>query len=79
MLAGLSPLGTVASAIFIASVFVGADSMSRALGVSSYLADLIVAMALLCVLIASFLARYRIRRIVRHEAQAAPEASVGNP
>ena len=79
MLAGLSPLGTVASAIFIASVFVGADSMSRALGVSSYLADLIVAMALLCVLVASFLARYRIRRIVRHEPQAAPEASVGNP
>ena len=78
MLAGLSPLGTVASAIFIASVFVGADSMSRALGVSSYLADLIVAMALLCVLIASFLARYRIRRIVRHGVTATPEASIGN-
>jgi simple sugar transport system permease protein len=79
MLAGLSPLGTVASAIFIASVFVGADSMSRALGVSSYLADLIVAMALLCVLIASFLSRYRIRRIVRRSTEPASEASVGNP
>ena len=78
MLAGLSPLGVVAAAIFIAGVFVGADSMSRALGVSSYLADLIVAMALLCVLISSFLARYRIRRIVRHEAPAVQEARVGD-
>jgi len=78
MLAGLSPLGSVVSAIFIATIFVGADSMSRALGVSSYLADLIVAMALLCVLIASFLARYRIRRIVRHPTEPAPGASVGN-
>ncbi len=78
MLAGLSPLGVVASAVFIAGVFVGADSMSRALGVSSYLADLIVAMALLCVLISSFLARYRIRRIARHEAPAVQEATVGD-
>ena len=35
MLAGLSPLGVVLAALFIASVFVGADSMSRAMGVSS--------------------------------------------
>ena len=61
MLAGLSPLGVVISALFIASVFVGADSMSRAMGVSSYLADLVVAMALICVLVGGFAARYRIR------------------
>lgn len=62
MLAGLSPVGVVISALFIASVFVGADSMSRAMGVSSYLADLVVSMALLCVLIGGFFARYRILR-----------------
>jgi len=61
MLAGLSPLGVVAAALFVASVFVGADSMSRALGVSSYLADLIVALSLICVLAGGFLARYRVR------------------
>ena len=60
MLAGLSPVGVVVSALFIASVFVGADSMSRAMGVSSYLADLVVSMALLCVLIGGFFARFRI-------------------
>jgi len=63
MLAGLNPLGVVISAVFIASVFVGADSMSRAMGVSSYLADLVVAMSLLCVLVGGFVARYRITRV----------------
>lgn len=62
MLAGLSPLGVVISSVFIASIFVGADSMSRALGVSNYLADLVVAMSLLCVLIGGFIARYRFVR-----------------
>ncbi len=60
MLAGLSPIGVVISAMFISSVFVGADSMSRAMGVSSYLADLVVAMSLISVLIGGFIARYRI-------------------
>jgi simple sugar transport system permease protein len=60
MLAGLSPVGVAVSALFIASVFVGADSMSRALGVSNYLADLIVALALLCVLLGGFAARFRL-------------------
>lgn len=62
MLAGLSPLGVVVAALFVAGVFVGADSMSRALGVSNYLADLIVAMALLCVLVGGVAARFRIVR-----------------
>ena len=65
MLAGLSPLGVVIAALFIASVFVGADSMSRAMGVSSYLADLVVALSLLCVLVGGFAARYRISRVRR--------------
>ena len=46
MLAGLHPLGVVAAAVFVAGVLVGADSMSRAIGVPTYLADVIVAVAL---------------------------------
>jgi len=60
MLAGLSPIGVVISAIFIASVFVGADTMSRAMDVSNYIADLVVSMSLICVLVGGFIARYRI-------------------
>lgn len=60
MLAQLSPAGVVAASVFIAAVFVGADFMSRAVGVSSYLADLVVALALLCVLVGGFFARFRI-------------------
>jgi general nucleoside transport system permease protein len=60
MLAGLSPIGSVLAAVFIAAVFVGADSMSRATGISSYLADLVVALSLLCVLVGSFFLRFRL-------------------
>jgi general nucleoside transport system permease protein len=63
MLARLSPLGVIASALFIAAVFVGADTMSRAIGVSSYLADLVVATSLLTVLVGGFVARYRLVRV----------------
>lgn len=61
MVAGLRPLFCVPAAIFIAGVFVGADTMSRTVGVSNYIADLIVALALLCVLAGGFLSRYRLR------------------
>ena len=61
MLAGLSPLGVVAAALFIASVFVGADSMSRGLGVASYIADLVVALSLLSILVGGFFTRFRLR------------------
>ncbi|WEK03472.1 MAG: ABC transporter permease [Candidatus Devosia phytovorans] len=70
MLAGLSPVGTVFAAIFVAAVFVGADSMSRATGISNYLADLVVALSLLCVLVGGFFLRFRIR----YERTAAPVA-----
>jgi simple sugar transport system permease protein len=62
MLALLNPLGVVVSAIFVAGIFVGADSMSRAAGVPSYLADILLATALLTMVAALTLARYRIRR-----------------
>ncbi|MCZ2496763.1 ABC transporter permease [Xylophilus sp. Kf1] len=61
MLAALHPLGVVAAAVFTAGVLVGADSMSRAVGVPSAIADVIVATSLLSVLVASLLAQYRVR------------------
>lgn len=61
MLAGLHPLGVLASAVFVAGVLVGADSMSRAVGVPNYMADVIVATALLAVLVAGLFTQYRLR------------------
>ena len=61
MLAQLNPLGVVVAAIFIAGVLVGADSMSRAIAVPTYIADVIVAASLIAMLVATMLARYRIR------------------
>ncbi len=61
MLAGLSPMGVIPAALLIAAVFVGADTMGRTLGISSYFADLVVALALLFVLAGGLLLRYRIR------------------
>ncbi|MCB1885539.1 MAG: ABC transporter permease [Geminicoccaceae bacterium] len=58
-LARLNPLGVVLAAVFVAAVFVGADSMGRALDVSSYTANLIVALSLLCMLLAGLLVRLR--------------------
>ncbi|MFO1062126.1 MAG: ABC transporter permease [Dongiaceae bacterium] len=62
MLAGLHPLGVVLAAIFVAGIFVGADAMSRAVHVSSYIADVIVATSLLTLLVAMLLVRFRLRR-----------------
>ncbi len=61
MLAQLHPLGVIAGALFVAAVFVGADFMGRELGVTSYIADLIVATALLTMLLSGLATRYRLR------------------
>jgi len=61
MLAALHPLGVVASSIFVAVIYIGADSMSRAINISNYIADVITAVSLLAVLVSMFLAKYRIR------------------
>jgi simple sugar transport system permease protein len=61
MLAGLHPLGVVAASVFVAGVLVGADSMSRAIGVPTYIADVIVAASLISVLVATLLTQYRVR------------------
>jgi general nucleoside transport system permease protein len=61
MLAMLHPLGVVAAAVFVAAVFVGADAMSRTAGVPGYIAQVMVAASLLCMVTAMMLTRFRIR------------------
>ena len=61
MLAALHPLGVLAACVFVAGVLVGADSMSRAVGVPTYIADVIVATSLIAVLVATLLTQYRLR------------------
>lgn len=61
MLAMLHPLGVVAAAVFVAGILVGADSMSRAVGVPTYIADVIVSAALIAMLVATMLTQYRVR------------------
>ena len=62
MLAMLNPLGVVAAAVFVAGMLVGADSMSRAVTVPTYIADVIVATSLIAMLVATMLTQYRVRR-----------------
>jgi ABC-type uncharacterized transport system permease subunit len=57
----LHPLGVLAASVFVAGVLVGADSMSRAIGVPTYIADVIVAASLISVLVATLLTQYRVR------------------
>ena len=59
MLAALNPLGVVAASVFVAGILVGADSMSRAVNVPTYIADVIVAVSLLSMLVATMSAQYR--------------------
>ncbi len=62
MLAMLNPLGVIAAAVFVAGMLVGADSMSRAVGVPTYIADVITAVALIAMLVATMFTQYRLRR-----------------
>ena len=62
MLALLNPLGVIVAALFVAGIFVGADSMSRAADVPTYLADIMLATALLLVVLAIMLTRFRVVR-----------------
>ncbi len=61
MLAGLHPLGVVLGSVFVAGVLVGADSMSRVVGVPTFIADVIVATSLIAVLVATLLTQYRVK------------------
>ena len=60
MLAALNPIGIIFSAIFLATIYVGADSMSRAMNVPTYLADVVVAVTVLSVLVSLVLLNYKI-------------------
>ena len=62
MLAMLHPLGVVVAALFVAGVFVGSDAMSRAAQVPTYIADMLLASALLFMVLALMLARFRVVR-----------------
>lgn len=61
-LAALNPLAAIPAAIFVAGIFVGADAMSREVGLSSFIAQVITAISLLCMLCAMLIKRYRIGR-----------------
>ncbi len=61
MLAGLNPLGVALAAVFVGAAIVGADAMSRVVNVPTYIADVIVATALISVLVAGLLTQYKLR------------------
>ena len=61
MLAALHPLSVLVASVFVAGVLVGADSMSRAVNVPTYIADVIVAASLISVLVATLFTQYRLR------------------
>ena len=61
MLAQLHPLAVIASAVFLSTVYVGADAMSRAVNIPTYIADVIVGVSVLSILVSVMLTRYRIR------------------
>jgi len=61
MLANLHPIGVILSAIFLAGIYVGSDSMSRAVNIPTYIADVMVALSVLSVLVSLMLVQYRVR------------------
>ncbi|MCF6320398.1 MAG: ABC transporter permease [Rhizobiaceae bacterium] len=61
MLANLNPLGVVISAIFLAGIYVGADSMSRAVNIPTYIADVLVALSVLSVLVSLMFVQFKVR------------------
>ncbi len=61
MLAQLHPLAVIPSALFLSAVYVGADAMSRAVNIPTYIADVLVGVSVLSILVAVMLTRFRIR------------------
>ena len=62
MLALLHPIGVIFTALFVAGIFVGSDAMSRAAQVPTYIADMLLATALLFMVLAILLTRVRVVR-----------------
>lgn len=61
MLAQLHPLAIIPASLFLSTIYVGADAMSRAVAIPTYIADVLVGVSVLCVLVSVMLTRYRIR------------------
>ena len=61
MLARLHPLSVVPAALFLSSIYVGADSMSRAVNIPTYIADVLVGVSVLAILVCVMLTQYKIR------------------
>jgi simple sugar transport system permease protein len=61
MLAQLNPLAVVPAAIFLSAVFVGADAMSRAVNIPTYIADVMVGVSVLAMLLTAMLTQYKLR------------------
>jgi len=58
----LHPFGAAASAVFIALIEVGGQTVSRQLGIPTFLSDVVQATLLLVTLGLLLLTRYRLRR-----------------
>jgi ABC-type uncharacterized transport system permease subunit len=71
MLALLNPLGVVLAAVFLAGVFVGADSMGRTLGVPTYIANLVVALSLMSMLVGQLFLQWKVGWRPRRAGSAA--------
>jgi len=63
MFAGLNPLAVIPSALFIGLIDTGSQSVSRALGVPTYMGDVVQATLLLVTLAMFILKNYRIKRV----------------
>lgn len=61
MLAQLHPIGVIPAALFLSAVYVGADAMSRAVNIPTYIADVLVGVSVLAILVSVMLTRYRIK------------------
>ncbi len=61
MLAQLHPLAVIPASLFLSAVYVGADAMSRAVAIPTYIADVLVGVSVLCVLVSVMLTKFKIR------------------
>jgi ABC-type uncharacterized transport system permease subunit len=61
MLARLHPLSIVPAALFLSAIYIGADSMSRAVNIPTYIADVLVGVSVLAILVCVMLTQYKIR------------------
>jgi len=63
MFAALNPLAVIPSALFLGLIDTGAQTVSRALGLPTYLGDAVQAILLLVTLGMFLLLNYRIKRV----------------